>query len=181
MFAAVAPFGAVLPFLVVTGGKRHSRTATLGSLSAFAVLVLAAALSGPFLGLLDVSAESFQFAAGAVMAPSAFRLLVTGDSMSPANARDESGSRYWLVPVAMPLLAGPASIASAVSYAARFGEATVVSASALALAGAAVVLVVAPTLERLVHPAGLHFLGRLSGALLIVVAVELAVDGVRSV
>lgn len=185
MFAAIAPFGAISPFLATVNRSNLappvSRTALFGSAGAFIVLVIASLLSGPFLGLLDVSAESFQFAAAAIMAPPALRLLGNGDSMSPLSAREDSGSRFWLVPIAMPLLAGPAAIAAAIAYAGRFGEDTATVASAVVLAASASILLAGPLLERLVHRAGLTLLGRLSGALLIVIAVELAIDGVRSV
>ncbi len=85
----------------------------------------------------------------------------------------------WLVPVAFPLLASPASLAAAVACSSRFGLG--VSLGAIALVAAAAIAALAAG-ERLARPAAaLAIANRFLGALLVTVAVEMLVDGVRSV
>jgi small neutral amino acid transporter SnatA (MarC family) len=185
LIAAVAPFGALPVFMALAGAERVSpvvaRAAIGGAAVAFAVLVAAAFVADPFLDFLDVSPEPFRFAAGAVMAPLAVRLLLTGDSMPVPREEDRVRHLWWLVPVAFPLLANPPAIVGTMSYATRFGDGDAIGGAAIALAITAVVLAAGPWLRSMLRPVGVNALGRLSGALLIVVAVELAIDGVRSV
>jgi multiple antibiotic resistance protein len=176
MFAVISPLGA-LATVMAGRATTDRRLLVAAPAAAFVVLAAFALLSEPLLDWLDVSPESFQFAAGAAMFPLALRLILMGDSMSaPENAPSYS----WLVPFAVPMLAGPSSIIAAISYAARFGEGEAILASAVVLAFTAVLFM---TLERFekVPLIVLQTAARLSGGLLVLIAVELAVDGVRSV
>jgi multiple antibiotic resistance protein len=125
-------------------------------------------------GWLDVSPENFQLAAGLIMLPQALQLLVRGRTLA-----DEGSA--GLLPLAVSLLAGPASVVAAMSYGARFGEGTAAGASALVLFATAGLLMAGERFQRWVGRAGMGAFGRFNGALLVVVAVELIVDGVRSV
>lgn len=187
MFAAVAPFGA----LVAVIGYRRERAESMepdvlrpqqlvyiAPVAAFAALVIAALIGSPLLGALDISGASFQFAAAAIMIPLAIRLLVAGDSM--AAPRRRLSAYAWLVPFSFPLLAGPVSIVAAISYADRVGVVEVMVSSAIALAVMAVLFATLPLWER--QPSiVVHTLARLSSALLVGMAVEMALDGLRRI
>ena len=127
LFAAVAPFGALPVFIdarVEVAGQR--RIIAGMCVVAFLLMGVAVLAAGPFLEWLDVSPENFQLAAGLIMLPQALQLLVRGRTLA---AEGSAG----LLPLAVTLLAGPASIAAAMSYGARFGEGTAAEASALVL------------------------------------------------
>jgi small neutral amino acid transporter SnatA (MarC family) len=185
IFAALAPFGALPAFLVYARhsgeGANGPRFALLSSAAAFAILVATALVATPLLDLLNISAENFQFAAGAIMAPLAIRLLLTGDSMAPPADSEQHSRLSWLLPVAFPLLAGPPAIGAAMAFAGRYDEGTAIAGAAVAIAATVAVLATGDYTARWLRPIGLNALGRMSGALLVVVAVELAIDGVRSV
>ena len=89
-------------------------------------------------------------------------------------------SYAWLVPFSLPLLAGPVSIIAAISYADRIGliETIVASASALAVTGW-----LFGSLARWERQRSLvvQMLGRLNGALLAGMAVEMTLDGLRRI
>jgi multiple antibiotic resistance protein len=184
LFAAIAPFGALPVFLACSrrpDAIAHARLAVFASTFAAAALIASAALADPVLDWLDISPESFQFAAGAIMAPFAARLLLTGTSMPIPTAGEPSHRLDWLTPLGVPLLAGPAAIAAAMSFSARFGFPTAAASSLAVLAVTLLTLLTGAALERQLRPAGVNALGRLSGGLLAVIAVELAVNGVKSV
>ncbi len=175
MFAAAAPFGALPVFLNAhVGAEQRRRVVALMYVAA--LLLLGAAVLGaePFLDWLDISPESFQLAAGLIMLPQALQLVWRGRTLSGA----EAGT---IVPLAAPLLAGPASVAAAMSYGTRFGEVEAVRASALVLFGTGGLLLAGEWVERRLGSATIGLLGRLNGALLVIIAIEMAVDGVRSV
>ena len=188
MFAVVAPFGALAT--LIPAGRRNPDADGQGwgpsprwpvafsPPAAFAVLAVAALLNGPVLDALKVSPESFQFAAGAVMAPLAVRLMLAGNSM-PAPEGPPPGYA-WLVPLAVPLLAGPSSIIAAISYAARFGAGDAILASAIVATLTAALFALSDRFDRLPLIV-VQTISRLSGGLLVLIAVELAIDGVHSV
>jgi multiple antibiotic resistance protein len=175
IFAAVAPLGAVPVFLDAhVPAPERSRVLAVMFGAALALLAAAALLAEPFLDWLDVSPESFQLAAGVIMLPQALHLLWRGRTLSDAG----SGA---VVPLAAPLLAGPAALAAAMSYATRFGEGEAIGASALVLLTSVGIMLGGGWAASRTSAAVLGLLGRLNGALLVVIAVELIVDGVKSV
>jgi small neutral amino acid transporter SnatA (MarC family) len=175
LVAAVAPFGALPVFIDARAEGANQHRIILGMcVAAFLLMGVAVLAAGPFLEWLDVSPENFQLAAGLIMLPQALQLLVRGRTL----AHEGSGG---LLPLAVPLLAGPASVVAAMSYGARFGEGRAAGASALVLFATAGLLMAGERFPRWVGRAGMGALGRFNGALLVVVAVELIVDGVRSV
>lgn len=182
MFAVIAPLGAMASLIgdrVRAGALPHGELrVVLGAPAvAFTVLAASAAISGPVLDWLDVSPESFQFAAGAAMFPLALRLILLGDS---ASLPERTPAYAWAVPLAVPVLAGPSSIIASISYAARFGEGEAILASAIVLAATAAMFAALHWLDRLPLLV-VQAAARLSGGLLVLIAVELAVDGVQSV
>jgi multiple antibiotic resistance protein len=175
MFAAVAPLGA-LPVFLDARVSAEDRPRVLAMMFVTALLLLGAAamVAQPFLDWLDISPENFQLAAGIIMLPQAVQLLWRGRTLSESD-------KGAIVPLAIPLLAGPASLAAAMSYGTRFGEADAIGASAAVLMVTSGLLLAGDGFQRRVGGAVIGVLARLNGALLVVIAIELAVDGVRSV
>ena len=187
MFAAISPFGALVSVITYRRERAQQSEADVlqphqltyfAPVAAFAALVLAALIGSPLLNGLDISGASFQFAAAAIMIPPAIRLLVAGDSMAAPRGRLRAYA--WLVPFSFPLLAGPVSIVAAISYADRFGVVEAIVSSAIALAAAAALFSTQPWWER--QPSiTLRTLARLSGVLLVGMAVEMALDGLHRI
>jgi small neutral amino acid transporter SnatA (MarC family) len=187
MLAAVSPFGALAAVVAYRRERAQEsepdpvqpqRLTYLSPTAAFAALVLAALIGEGVLDALSISGASFEFAAAAMMVPLAIRLLVAGDSM--AAPRWKLPSYAWLVPFSLPLLAGPVSIVAAISYSNRVGVIETIVASAITLAATAALFATLPRWERL-RPLVVQMLGRLNGALLVGMAVEMALDGLRRI
>jgi small neutral amino acid transporter SnatA (MarC family) len=175
IFLAVAPFGALPVFLDARlGADERARTAVVMCASALALLAAGTLAAEPLLDWLDVSPENFQLAAGLIMLPQALHLIWRGRTLSEA----EPGV---FVPLTAPLLAGPASVAAAMSYGTRYGEAEALGASALVLPVTLGILALGEWVEARLGRGWLGLVGKANGALLVVVAVELIVDGIRSV
>lgn len=142
---ALALFGTWNALYVALGVPRRDRrgeretTALVGGLLGAAVVVAAAALSGPLLDALDVSRPAVRLAVGIVGAVAALVRLVR----RPLRPVTTPAGRGWfgaaLVPVAIPLVATPALIMLGLSAGADLGVAFVAGVLALgvaALAGA---------------------------------------------
>jgi multiple antibiotic resistance protein len=180
---AVDPFGAA----VVVARLRDRVTAAVAAVAVSAALLLLACAAGPWLlGRLDISAEAAEIAAGVVLLVPALALCARGDQMFLAGDRS-GGWRGGIVPVALPLLAGPAPLSVVVALGARRGRGDVAAAVSIAVVLSAIALFVATrrasnavavpaepsTIERVA--------GRFVGAAMVLVAFALVVDGVLGV
>ena len=166
------------------GIERETRRALAATawVVAAALLALAALLHGPFLDLLDVSAPSFDIAAGIIMLAGAARPLLRGRAVEEATASLlDASPRAALVPLAVPLLASPAALAAAIAYGERAGEGPTIVVAVVVSGIAALVIAVGPLLGWRHRQALDDALARITGALLVVVAIGLIVDGVLSV
>jgi small neutral amino acid transporter SnatA (MarC family) len=181
LFAALAPFGAMLPFTRVVAGVESGARRQMAAgacLGALGLLALAALAGDPLLEWLDISAENFQLAAACLVLPQAFHLLWRGESLGALGPEGaERGPA--VLSIIFPVLAGPGALGMAISYATRFDVGIAVAACAAVLGLTAVILVVAA--ERTWDRRLIRALAMLNGALLVVIAVEMAVDGVQSV
>jgi len=138
-----------------------------------AVLFAVAALSGPILDALEISPEMFRIAAGLVLMIAAAWMI-----FAPVPA-DEPIAKGWVGavwPVAFPRVIKPETIILALTTGASDG----LMISPIVIAGATLVglgsVPLGPTGRRV-----LAALGRLFAAALVVVAVVLAVAGIREV
>jgi multiple antibiotic resistance protein len=182
LFAAISPAGAAPVFLQLFPTVRERATAAaLAALVAIVALIFVTLAGDPFIDWLDISPESFQLAAAAIMTPHAMHLLWTGESLSVRGAGAYGPLPAWFIPLGVPLLAGPAAMAASLSYGTRFGAEVAIGAAALVLVVAVLWTFAEGRLERIYGRVGAGVLARLTGLLLIIIAVEMALDGIRSV
>ena len=162
--------------------RQTDRLLAAAGVIAAALLLLAAVLHRPLLDLLDVSAASFDVAAGLVMLAGAARPLLRGRAIEEGIAAAAGdGRRAVLAPLAVPLLATPAALAAALSWGERAGEAQTAAAAIVLVALSALWLARAPQPSSRAGRAALDALARLTGVLLAVLAVGLVVRGVLAV
>ena len=173
-FAATNPAGVLVTMASAPGASRERLSAVvIGLVVAGALLLVAALASDSILDFLEVEPETFRISAGVVMVTVGIYALLLG----PFDYPIERGWRGALFPLAFPLLAGPAALAAAISYAEDPGRGETIAA-ALIVAGASAAAVLAPAGR---YKLLLTALTRLTGALLIAIAAGLIVDGIRAV
>jgi multiple antibiotic resistance protein len=176
---AVDPFGAS----VVLSRLRERREAgVVAVIGAGILLALACALGPSLLDGLDISAEAAEITAGIVLLVPALTLLAQGDQLLLLG--DAAGGwRRGLVPLAMPLLSGPAPLLVVAALAARRGRGEVAAGVAVAVVLAAVGAGVARRRGRPDAPRsiGEGIAGRAVGAAMVLVGFTLIVDGVLGV
>jgi len=190
IFVVVDPFTAVPFFLALTAGEGAERKR--------AIAMRAAAVAGGVLAgfglvgailfqLIGVTLAAFKIAGGSL-------LLVTSADMvrtRPPSTRITEGEMQEgagkadvaVVPLAMPLLAGPGAIATVVVLVgrARAEHAYLVLPVLLAVAAVAllsyVVLAAAGRVDRVLGKTGLNILERVAGLLLAAIAIQFILDG----
>src|SRR6202035_511849 len=146
------PLGSAPIFISLTAGRTPGarRRAALEAAGAAGVVIVVFALFGRLiLDYLHVSVESLTIAGGMLLLLVALQMLRGEEMAQPETAN------IALVPLATPLLAGPGAIAAAIG---------------LMLAGG---------IARLLHPSVIQLLTRVLGLLLAAIAVQFIVDAVR--
>jgi len=146
-------------------------------------LLIALAILGTFLlagesilGFLGLSQPSLNIAGGVLLFLISLRMLF------PANAREEEQvDDPFIVPLAMPLVAGPSALAVLILLSSsepnRLDEWSVALFLAWLLVTA--ILVLSPYLLRLLGERGMRAMARLMGMLLVLLAVQMLLDGIR--
>ena len=185
--AVLDPFLAVPIFLSVTAarGSRH-RLAGAVTLTVFAVLASAAIFGEALLKFLGASLPAFQVGGGLVLLLMALAMLnaqAGGMRQSRAEVEElESGVMSGVVPLAVPLLAGPGAISTTI-IAAQAGGVLHVSVI-IACVGLVCLLLwsvlrVADAVGPRMGTTGLNIATRLLGLILAAIAIEIMADGLK--
>jgi multiple antibiotic resistance protein len=192
IFFVVDPLSAVPFFLAMT--REHSAeerrdTALRAALTAGIVLATFAVAGSWIFRLLGISIAAFRIAGGIVLLLLALDMIRTQPSRTRITEKEvEAGvvkEDVAIVPLAMPLLAGPGSIATAIVLMARAREGPwwhaipVLGAIAVTAAASYAFLAGAVRTERVLGRTGLSIVERAAGLLLVGIAVQFMVDGLR--
>jgi multiple antibiotic resistance protein len=175
------PIGNAPIFLTVTRrlDPRQRQRAAIQAVIAAGALIVGFALFGEFvLRYLHVTIGSLSIAGGLLLLLVALEML-RGVDFPTGEAEDVA-----LVPLATPLVAGPGAIATAMvlwrNYPHPSGHVAVIAGIIGSVACVGVALLVAERVTRAVRPSIISFLTRVFGLLLSAIAVQLVVDGVKS-
>jgi multiple antibiotic resistance protein len=188
--AVVDPFLAVPFFLVWAGGRDRVQRLLLArqvSLTVFVVLVVAAFTGESLLRLMGASLPAFRVGGGLVLLLMALAMLnaqAGAVRQSDDEARRlESGEATGIVPLAIPLLAGPGAISTTIIAAERGGWVHhVVLAACIALVCLVtwVTLRNADLVESRLGTTGMNIATRILGLLLAAMAVQTMAEGLKS-
>jgi multiple antibiotic resistance protein len=187
--AVVDPFLAVPFFLVFTQARAPQevrRLARTVALTVFLVLAPAAVFGEVLLHLIGASLSAFRVGGGLVLLLMALAMLnaqAGGVRQSRAEALElEAGEVPGVVPLAIPLLAGPGAISTSIIAAERGGFAhvlAIVACIALVCLFAWAMLRRAPEVGARLGTTGLNVATRILGLLLAAMAVQTMADGLK--
>lgn len=196
MIAIVNPLSKVPLYVQASAGQRgpaDRRLAAYVTGVAFLVLLLALVAGKPFLNLFGVDLAAFRVGGGIVILMVGLS-MIRGSAVEFAVEEDEdldpiqqarSRFRKVVVPMAMPIIAGPGSISTAIVYSARAESPLDYAAMGVVLA--AVMLVVLATLllsrrvQRLVGATTLEIVTRFLGLILAGIAVQFIAEGLGEI
>ncbi|MCL6507569.1 MAG: hypothetical protein K6T59_11125, partial [Bryobacteraceae bacterium] len=118
-FAIIDPPGNVLVFYLLTehlAYRQRLQVALVAVVAAGALLTLFALGGREALAFLGISAESFRVAAGLLLLVPAYRLVAAGQPLDHVEREAASPIELALVPLAMPLIAGPGALATTIAF-----------------------------------------------------------------
>lgn len=190
LLAIVNPIGAIPVFISLTASQdrlQRYRTALLSAAAVGSVLLLALFTGEAILGFFGITIASFRVGGGILLLLIAVSMMHA--QVSPAKQTDEEvqdaaeKSSVAVVPLAIPLLAGPGAISTIIVYAHR--EPAPAHYMALSLEILLVAMLVwgvfrlAPFLAGVLGRIGINVLTRIMGLILAAIAVEFMANGLR--
>lgn len=185
LIVIVDPPGNLPIFIALTSRmtlKERRRTAIQANLVALGILLTFGFFGFKLLEVLHITVEALQLSGGLLLLLVALQLL-TGAESDPG---DKSTPNVAIVPLGMPLLAGPGTIvAMMLSMERAWGSAvdmvTVVVALLLVIFVTWLTMRFANPIVRVLGNGGITLLTRLSGMLLAAIATQLMINAVLSI
>lgn len=185
LIAIANPLAAVPVFLtlVPAGDPAAQRQAARRVAIAVFVILAGAVLVGRFvLEMFGISFAAFRAGGGLVVTLTGLDMLRSRHWEPPDEAVAVDANDQLLVPVAMPLIAGPGTIITAMTMAARAagGGRPVLVLSAVAVVAAVVglVLALAGMLQQRIGTRGQAIVARFMGLVLVAIGAQLVLGGV---
>lgn len=187
LFVIVDPIGLMPLFVALTQGMTASQRRSIAVRAcavAAVLLTMFAAFGESLLGFVGISMPAFRVAGGILLFLTALDMLFERRAKRREDQTEEDRPDPSVFPLAIPLIAGPGSIATMILLVGQQpglqGLATVVGVM-LAVLGVVLVLFLASgLLERLLGRTGINVVTRLLGMLLAALSVQFVLDGLRA-
>lgn len=182
LFFVLDPFGnlpIVLSLLNKVEEKRRWKVVLREALIALVLLVVFYAVGPQFISLLGVDSSDLTICGGVVLGIIALRLVFPDERAG--NGKEEEAEPF-IVPLAIPLMAGPSALATVMIMAAQSTANPLAGLGMMTLAWfvTAVLLLLGVLLGSFIPPRLLIAFERLSGLLLAVISVHMVMTGVKA-
>lgn len=190
LLAIVNPVGAIPFFIHFTRNasrEQRNRTIRVAALTTFVVIAISAFFGLGILEFFGISLASFQVGGGLLLMMSAIQMLQAQQAEThPNDVREgtdkaDAGASIAVVPLAIPLLTGPATISTVVIYAdktSRHWELGILAGYGVIVALATwLTLSAAGRIGKILGQTGINVMTRLMGLILAAIAVEVMSEG----
>jgi multiple antibiotic resistance protein len=182
------PIGAIPVFVALTANhtaEERRRTINLASATAFIVLMIALLAGDPLFHILGISVASFTVGGGIVLMLMAVAMLHARPSrVSRADEEVDEAARkagVAVVPLGIPVAAGPGTIRAAVIYGERaknwVDDAVILGIFGLVIICFWIALRLAGPTKRILGTSGSNVVTRLLGLILMAVAAQFIANG----
>ncbi|MBS4009623.1 MAG: MarC family protein [Roseovarius sp.] len=190
LFVIIDPIGMTPLFVALTQGMDSARRRAIAiraCATSALLLILFAALGEKVLGFIGISMPAFRIAGGLLLFLTALDMLFERRGQrrkGQADAAEEDDSDDpSIFPIAIPLIAGPGSIATVILLAGQMpgaeGLLWVIGVMLSVIALVFVMFLTSGLLERALGKVGINVVTRLLGMLLAALAVQFVLDGLR--
>lgn len=190
LFVLVDPIAAIPAFLVMTadaGRGQRRRMALRASITCLIVLTVFAFSGTLIFKLFGITLPAFKIAGGFILGLIALDMLqakrsptkeTPGETVEGAEKED-----VGIVPLGIPMLAGPGAISSVIVLTTQNGDwrhwVVIFSAIVVVAALSFLVLAAAERVGTYLHETGIRILTRMMGLLLLSIAVQFVLTGLR--
>ncbi len=191
LFALVNPVGILPVFISMTNYQSaagRNKTNLTANLSVAIILWVSLFLGESILLMFGISIDSFRIAGGILVVSIAMSMISgkLGEDKQNKEEKSESALResVGVVPLALPLMAGPGAISSTIVWSSRYNNWHNLLGFSLAIALFAfccwLLFRAAPLLVRLLGQTGINVVTRIMGLLLMALGIEFIVTGVKT-
>lgn len=188
IFFVVDPIGVVPLFLAMTAGdtqEKVRRTAMRACLVACGMMLFFALFGGVIFKVFGVSLGAFRVAGGILLLITALDMLRARPSETRTTPSEEQEGvvkeDVAIVPLAIPLLAGPGAIATAMVLMAKgdtlVSAIPVLAAVVLTFVASYFILRASGLIQRVLRQSGVAIVERVMGLILAAIAVQFIADG----
>lgn len=180
LFFIMDPFGnmvAVNCILADYSPRRRRWIVLRESLIAFAILALFLFGGAQILSVLGIQTSTLSISGGIILFLIALGMVFPTKTVMPSKMEDEP----LIVPVAVPMIAGPSCIAALVLMASREPDRmlTFLGSLTLAVTASTLILWASPTMFRILGKRGSIAIERLMGMLLVMLSIQMLLDGIH--
>ncbi|UYV38906.1 MarC family protein [Rhodobacteraceae bacterium D3-12] len=187
LFVVIDPVGLTPLFVTLTQGMNAQQRRAIGfraCLVAFVLLAMFAIFGEAVLGFIGISMPAFRVAGGALLFLTALDMLFERRAPRREGQAEDDRPDPSVFPLALPLIAGPGSIATVILLASQQNE-WLGLAAVIGVAFAVILMVFAfflasGLLERMMGKTGINIATRLLGMLLAALAVQFILDGLTA-
>lgn len=188
LLAIVNPLGVIPVFVSLTRsstGQERRHIARTTSITVAVILIMSTLIGKPLLNFFGVSISSFKVGGGILlllMSISMMLAMQTKSRQTPEEAEEaEEKESIAVVPIAMPLLAGPGAISTVIIYADASSQTLdisviMISSMLVALLTWAALIIAGP-ISKVMSKTAINVSTRLMGLLLAAIAVEFIAGG----
>jgi multiple antibiotic resistance protein len=185
LFSVINPIEAAPIFVSMTNAMpdERRRIAFRASLAAAVILALFALTGGAIFGLFGITLPAFQIAGGILFTTMGLTTLRHDDR--PDRADVPSKADPSIVPLGMPLIAGPGAISTVMVLVGQARDGGHRMALALAIAAnillTLVILLAAPAIVGRIGETGQRIVSKIMGLITAVIGVQFVLNGVETV
>ncbi len=185
LFSVINPIEAAPIFVAMTEGRAAERQkmAVRACLAAALILALFALTGGAIFSIFGITLPAFQIAGGILFTIMGLTTLRSDDR--PDRAEVVLTGDPSIVPLGMPLIAGPGAISAVMVLVGQARDGGHRIALAIAIAAnillTLVILLAAPALVRRIGPTGQRIVSKVMGLITAVIGVQFVLNGVEAV
>jgi multiple antibiotic resistance protein len=190
IFAIVDPFAAVPIYLALTADRSPAEVASVARRASFTcmlVLLVFSAGGSAIMTFFSITLPAFKIAGGVILFAVGFEMLRARPSRTRSTEEEQVEAQtkedVALVPLGLPLLAGPGAIATVMVLSTKAGDlahrASVIMCVVVVSFITFLVLRSASFVARALGQTGINLIGRVMGLMLAATAAQFVIDGAR--
>lgn len=185
LFVVIDPVGMVPLFVAMTSGmtaQRRLRIAATACIAAAGILLVFALAGQKILDFVGISLPAFRISGGILLFITALDMLFERRTARREEKADDAAADPSIFPLAMPLIAGPGSMATMILLASGAPwdvTLTVIGVMLIVVLLVFLLFLLAAPIEHILGKTGVIVATRLMGMLLAALSVQFVVDGMR--
>ncbi len=181
LFLLMDALGNVPIFIAVLKEMKPSRQRSIilrELILALFIIILFYFLGGPLLTFLRISQQAVLISGGVILFLIALKMIFSNQEKDNWSF----GREPFLVPLAIPLVAGPAVLSAVMLYShEQIPRFVAIGAILIAWTASTIILVCSTYLKKVLGERGINACEKLMGLLLIMLSVEMFLDGLRRI